>query len=104
MNMTVPLLTTQRQDINSLRLDTFADCFCRLINDTLKSKIFGKSKVTRHLLLMFDWGNQCVSVKNRIPIKEYDYLIILFDNMIAVQAARNHFADKARTTLYPLNV
>ena len=40
MNVTVRLLIAQRQDVNPLCIDSFANCLCRLINRALKSKIF----------------------------------------------------------------
>src|SRR6266508_4871746 len=104
MNMTVPLLTTQRQDINPLRIDTFADSFRRSIDRTLKSKIFIEAKISRDLLFMLGRSDQCIAIKSRIFVQEYDELIVLLNNMITVQTTGDHFTDKAGIALNPLNI
>src|SRR6266511_493757 len=104
MNMAVSPLATQRQDINPLRIDTFADGLRRSIDCALKGKIFIEAKITGDLLFMLDRSNQCIAIKSRIFVQEYDELIVLLNNMITVQTTGDHFTDKAGIALNPLNI
>jgi hypothetical protein len=49
-------------------------------------------------------SHQYISIKNRILVEEYDDLIILFNDVIAIQTPRNHFADKAWAALNRLDI
>jgi hypothetical protein len=53
---------------------------------------------------VLDRSDQRISVKNRIFVEKQDELIILLDNMIAMQAACDHLTDEAWTALNPVNI
>jgi hypothetical protein len=104
MDVTVPLLAAQRQDVNPFGIDGFAHRFGRLIDSPLQSKIFFERKIACHVLLMLNGSDQRVSVENRIFVEKQDELIILLNNVIALQAACDHLTDKAWTVLNPIYV
>ena len=62
VDMPIPLLTSERQDVDPLRLNRFADSLSRFMDCSLKSKIFFKGKIACHLLLMLYRSDQCISV------------------------------------------
>ena len=104
VNMTVPLLTTQRQNIKPLCRNALPDCLCRLINSSLKREVFITRKVARDLFLMLNGSDQCIPIKNGILVEKHYEFIILMDNMISTQATRDHLTDKAWIALNAFNI
>src|SRR5688500_13386288 len=104
VNMTMPLLTTQRQNIKPLCRNALPDRLCRLINSPLKREVFITSKVARDLFLMLDGSDQCISIKNGILVEKHYELIILMDDVISTQATRDHLTDKAWIALNAFNI
>ena len=62
MNMSIPLLAAEGQDVDPFRTDTFADSLSRFIDGSLENQIFLEGEIASHLLLMLYRGDQCVSV------------------------------------------
>jgi len=104
VDMSVTLLTAERQDVDPLCIDTLAQRFGRFVDCSLESKIFLDGEIACHLLLVLYRSDQCVSVQDRILVEEYDNFIILMDDVVAIQISCNHLTDKARAILNCLNV
>lgn len=104
VDMSIPLLASEGQDVDPFRIDTFADSLSRFVDDPLESQIFLEGEIASHLLLMFYRGDQCVSVQDRVLIEEDDNFIILSDDVVAIQISGYHLTDKARAILNFLDV
>jgi len=57
VDMPIPLLTSQRQDVNPFCFDCTSYRFCHLIYTTLKGEILLQGEITRYLLFVFDGGD-----------------------------------------------
>ena len=104
VDMSIPLLASEGQDVDPFCIDTFADSLSRFVDDPLESQIFLEGEIANHLLLMFYRGDQCVSVQDRVLIEEDDNFIILSDDVVAIQISGYHLTDKARASLNFLDV
>src|SRR5215207_11395142 len=99
VNVAVSLLAPQRKKINTLRIHDSANPFGNLIDRTLKGKIFTQCEIACYLLFMCDRRHKRVTVQNRIFIKQGNKFIILINDMVAIEAARDHLTNKTWAVL-----
>src|SRR5689334_5040800 len=104
MNMAIPLLASQRQDVNPFCFDRTSYGFCHLINTTLKGEILLQGEITRYLLFVCDGRNQYIPVQNRILVQESNGQMVLINNVIAIHSPMDHLTDEAWTVLDSIDI
>lgn len=104
MNVTISLLASQRQNIDTLSVHRPPDCLRNPINLPLKGKVFILGEITRYMFLMLDGSNQRVTVQSGVFIQENNGRIILMDDMVSIETSSDHLTNEARIILYPLDV
>jgi len=64
MHMSIPLLTAERENVESFSRNNLPESFSHSINESLKLKVLLQSKVPSGLFPVISWSNEYVPIAN----------------------------------------
>jgi len=96
--MSIPLLASQRENVDPLRRNGVSDGLSHSINEPLKCKVFFQGKVTSCLLTVRSRSNQDVAKEGRVFVEEdHSGLILINEMVVIVRVACEHLTDETWT-------
>ena len=104
MDMSIPLLASQRQDVDALGIDRLSHRFAYGIDSALQRKILVQCEITGHLFLMCGRRDKNVAIQRGIFVEKDDELIVLVHDVVTIQPARDHLANETWTVLDALDI
>ena len=104
VNVPVPLLAAQGEDVDAFRFHAAPDGLRDLIYRLLKSQIFLERELSGDLFPVLNWRHQNIPIQNRNLVEEDNEFIILINDMVTIQPARDHLTNKTGIVLNLLSV
>jgi hypothetical protein len=105
VNVPVPLLAAQRENVHPLGVHFLPHGFSDAINHPLETQVLLERKVTRHLLAVLSWRDQRVAVQRWIPVeKDNSRAILVNDAMMFLRIPGYNLADETGASLATLDI
>jgi aryl-alcohol dehydrogenase-like predicted oxidoreductase len=96
VDVSVPLLATQAEDVQALGWNSGTDCFTHAVQDCLQLEVLLATEVASDTFTMFLRRDKHVPVQRWVLVQEGDRLVVLVDDVVReVRVAGNKLADEA---------
>lgn len=100
VDVTVPLLAAEGQDVHPLGGHDLAQRLGHAMDEPLEGQVFVEGKVACDVLPMLPWRDQGVAVERGILVEEDDRRAVLVDDVVAILGIlRDDLADEAGAAL-----